>query len=331
MNQAPLAGGPPLLFGLGSSNGFGAQVAASLGLPLSEHEEREFEDGEHKARSLAPVRGRDVYVIHTLHGDAGQSANDKLCRLLFFAGSLVDAGAARVTAVTPYLAYARKDRRTKAFDPVVTRYVAQLFEAVGIDGVLTMDVHNIAAYENAFRIRADHIEAAPLFAAHLAPLLGERAVVVAPDAGASKRAEQFRQLLVAAGVDASSALAEKYRSGGELSGELLVGDIEGRNAVIFDDLISSGATLLRTARACQEKGAARVFAAATHGLFSDGAARALGHPAFERIFVTDTIAPGRLGNSLAASKVTVLPCAQRFAAAIRSLHEGGSARGGVLP
>lgn len=331
MKLAAPDAGPPLLFALGDSTGFGAQVAACLGQSLCSHEEREFDDGEHKARPLVPVRGRDVYVIHSLHGSGGQSANDKICRLLFFAGALSDAGAARVTAVTPYLAYARKDRRTKPFDPVITRYVAQIFEAAGIDAVLTMDVHNIAAYENAFRCAAEHIEAAPLFVTHLAPLLVDGAVVVAPDAGAVKRAEQFRQLLAVAGIEAGSALAEKYRSGGVLSGSLLVGEVEGRTAVVFDDLISSGETLLRTARTCLDKGARRVLAAATHGMFSDGAARALGHPALERIFVTDTVAHGRLGNSLAASKVTVLSCAQRFAAAIRTLNEGGAGQGELLP
>ncbi|HEY1044236.1 MAG TPA: ribose-phosphate diphosphokinase [Telluria sp.] len=324
MNPAP-AGLPPVLFALGSSAPFGAGVAAGLGLALAEHEEREFEDGEHKARTLVPVQGRAAYVIHSLHGDAFQSANDKLCRMLFFIASLKDAGAASVTAVAPYLAYARKDRRTKPFDPVITRYVAAMFEAAGTDTVLTVDVHNIAAYENAFSCRTGNIEAAPLFAAHLAPLLDGPVTVVAPDAGAAKRAGQFRQLLALAGIDAGSALAEKYRSGGVLTGSLLVGELEGRTALIFDDLIASGETLLRTAHACREKGATRVIAAATHGAFSAGAAAALADAAIDSICVTDSVAPGRLAGSAAEGKVSVLPCAQLFADAIRSLHDGADA------
>ena len=168
MKLAP-EGWPPVLFALGASARFGAQVAQGLGLELAAHEEREFEDGEHKARTLVPVAGRAAYVIHALHGDAAHSANDKLCRMLFFIASLRDAGAASVTAVAPYLAYARKDRRTKPFDPVITRYVAALFQSAGASAMMTIDVHNRAAYENAFTCRTGHIEAAPLFVAHLAP------------------------------------------------------------------------------------------------------------------------------------------------------------------
>src|ERR1019366_8766802 len=128
-------------------------------------------DGEHKARPLHDVRGHDAFVLHSLHGDPTQSANDKLCRLLFFCGALKDAGAAQVTAVTPYLCYQRKDRRTKPRDPIITRYVAALFEAMRIDRVVTLEVHNLAAFENAFRCPTWHIESAPLLAAHFAPLL----------------------------------------------------------------------------------------------------------------------------------------------------------------
>jgi len=123
----------PKVFALKASRAYGEMVAASMGVPLSTHEERSFEDGEHKARPLTSVRGRDVYVVQSLHGGPDDSPNDKLCRLLFFAGAVHDAGARRVTAVIPYLAYARKDRRTKSRDPVTTRYVAQLIEAVGRD------------------------------------------------------------------------------------------------------------------------------------------------------------------------------------------------------
>ena len=117
------------LFALGADRDFGQGIGQALGLPLSDHEERDFEDGEHKARPLVSVRGRDVYVIRSLYSDPAASVNDKLCKLLFFIGACKDAGAARVTAVTPYLCYARKDRKTKPRDPVTTRYLANLFEA----------------------------------------------------------------------------------------------------------------------------------------------------------------------------------------------------------
>ncbi|MEJ1937813.1 ribose-phosphate pyrophosphokinase-like domain-containing protein, partial [Nostoc sp. NIES-2111] len=141
LHQAPSAH-LPMLFALGSSKALGEAVATCLAVELSPCEERSFEDGEHKSRSLVDVRGRDVCVLHSLHGDSSQSANDKLCRTLFFVGSLKDAGARHVSVLAPYLCYSRKDRITKARDPVTTRYVATLFEAVGTDHLATVDVHN---------------------------------------------------------------------------------------------------------------------------------------------------------------------------------------------
>ena len=172
------------LFALAASRAFGEAVSASLAIPLSAHEEREFEDGEHKARPLVSVRGADVFVVHSLYGETGQSANDKLVRLLLFIGALKDSAAGRVTAVVPYLAYARKDRKTKPRDPVTTRHIACLFEAVGVDGVVTLDVHNLAAFQNAFRCRTENLEANSLFVAHFVPLVRDLEVaVVSPDAG----------------------------------------------------------------------------------------------------------------------------------------------------
>jgi len=141
-----------MLFALDATRAYGEAIARELGITLSAHEEREFEDGEHKTRPLVNVRGRDVYVIQSLYADAKQSGNDKFVRLLFFLGALRDASACRLTAIVPYLAYARKDRKSKARDPVTTRYVATLFEAVGTDCVVTLDVHNLAAFQNAFSL-----------------------------------------------------------------------------------------------------------------------------------------------------------------------------------
>src|SRR5687767_14769017 len=114
------------VFALNASRELGEKIAESLAVPLASHEEREYENGEHKARPLENVRGRDVYVIHSLYGDATQSVNDKLVRLLFFVGALKDASAGRVTAVLPYLCYARKDRRTQPRDPLSLRYLASV-------------------------------------------------------------------------------------------------------------------------------------------------------------------------------------------------------------
>jgi len=140
----------PLLFALQGSEDYATAVAQRLGCPLALHEERDYEDGEHKCRPLESVNGREVVVFHSLYGDGRQSANDKLCRLLFFCGALKDAGARQVQVVTPYLCYGRKDRRSQPQDPTITRYVATLIEACGIDRLMALEVHNPAAFNNAF-------------------------------------------------------------------------------------------------------------------------------------------------------------------------------------
>lgn len=322
-----MASEAPCLFALDASRAYGERVAAALGLPLCRHEEREFEDGEHKARPLENVRGRDAYVIHSLYGEPGMSANDKLVRLLFFIGALKDASAARATAVCPYLAYARKDRRSKPRDPVSSRYVAQLFEAVGADRVVTLDVHNLAAYQNAFRIPVEHLEARGLFVAWLTARLqeDEPVVVVSPDAGGVKRADAVRESLSGAlGRPVGSAFMEKRRSEGVVSGEAFVGDVAGKTAVIVDDLVSGGATLARAAAACRSRGAKRILAAASHGLFNGAAASVLAESALEKLLVTNSVPPFRLPPALLDGRVEVLDTAPLFAEAISRLHQGGS-------
>lgn len=315
-----------MLFTLESSRPFAEAIARALDIAVSAHEEREFEDGEHKTRPLVSVRGRDVYVVQSLHGDERQSVNDKLARLLFFIGALKDASAGRVTAVVPYLCYARKDRKSKPRDPVTTRYVAQLFEAVGTDCVVTLDVHNVAAYQNAFRCRAEHLEANPMFVEHFARKVGDAAVsVVAPDAGGIKRAEDFRRRLHAVlARPVGDAFAEKYRSGGIVSGESFVGDVDGKVAIIIDDLISGGTTIARAASACRRAGAARIYAAASHAVFSATAGMTLGASEADGIVVTDTIVGRPITDERLQNKLESLSVAGLFAEAIKRLHAGGS-------
>jgi ribose-phosphate pyrophosphokinase len=315
---------PSAVFTLAGSRPFAEQVAARLKVPLAPHEERAFEDGEHKARPLQGTRGHDIFVVHSLHGDDTQSVNDKLCRLLFFCGALKDAGAHTVTAVTPYLCYARKDRRTKANDPITTRYVAQLFEAVGIDRVIAMEVHNLAAFENAFRCPTLHVEFAPLLAAHFAPLLRDQPVVaISPDAGGAKRKEQFRlELQRLLKRDVGSAFVEKYRSGGVVTGELLAGDVRGKVAIIVDDLVSTGGTLAKAARAARAAGATRVFAAAAHGLFIGGAADLLAEPAIESIVIANAVPAFRVPMPVAAQRLVVLDVSAAIANAITEARDG---------
>lgn len=314
------------LFALNASREFGEAVAHHLGIALAPHEERSFEDGEHKSRPLVNVRRQDVFVVQSLYADAGQSVNDKLCRLLFFIGALQDASAASVTAVVPYLGYARKDQKSKSRDPVTTRYVAGLFEAVGTDRVVTLDVHNLAAYQNAFRCRTEHLQANGLFVDHFAALLrGQDVVVVAPDAGGIRRADRFRQRLGAAlGRPVAAAFAEKHRSEGVVRGEMIVGDVQGRTAIIVDDIIGSGGTIARTVKACRSLGATAVHAAATHGLFVADAPQVLADDALNSIVVTDSVPPFRLGQGKARDKLVVLSSTRLFGDAIANIHSGGS-------
>lgn len=313
----------PQLFAPAASRGLGARVAGRLGIELAALEEREFADGEHKVRPLEPVRGRDVYVLHGLYGAPGCSVHDKLCRLLFLLGALRDHGAARLTAVVPYLCYARKDRRTQPWDPVTTRYVAALLEAAGVDRVAAVDVHNLAAFQNAFRCQTVHLEGQDRFVDHFAGrFAGEGLVVVSPDAGGVKRAERFRQALEARlERPVGSAFVEKYRARGEVRGGALVGDVAGRAVVLLDDLVSTGGTLVRAARACRERGAQTVWAAASHGLFIGAADEALADPVLDGLAVLDTVPPFRLTGE-AAAKLEVLECAGLLAEAVASLHGG---------
>lgn len=331
-----------LLFALEHSHVLGNAIAQQLGLALTPHEERVFEDGEHKARPLQSVRGRSCFVLHSLYGEPSQSVNDKLTRLLFFIATLKDAAAKEVTAVVPYLAYARKDRKTQPRDPVTLRYLAQLFEAVGTDALLVLEVHNPAAFQNAFRCNTEALDSTSLFAAKLVDQLGELShvqlgdllgdrladaavAVVSPDAGGVKRAALFRQKLAhSLGRSVTMGFVEKFRSAGVLSGELLVGEVIGRHVLLFDDLISSGQTLLRAARVCHQQGATAVWALAAHGLFNADAESVLSDTMIERVFITDSVPLGLTAGSALANKLEVVSCAGLFAEAIRRCHEGGS-------
>lgn len=309
---------PLAFFAPSTSAAYGRRLASQFDMPLSALEERDFEDGEHKARPLGPVEGHDAYLIHALHGEPGQSVNDKLMRALLLVDTLRSHGAARVTAVIPYLCYARKDRRTKPWDPVGSRVVATLFEAAGIDRMIAIEVHNQAAFDNAFRRPVRHIETASLFAEHFKPLSRHAPIVaVSPDAGGAKRVEQFRQLLEeATGHAVGNAFVEKYRSGGLVSGGGLIGSVRGKIAVILDDLISSGGTLLRAADACRKGGAKLVFAAATHGLFNSEALAALADSGLDGLVVADTVpAPATLSSAL-GSRLTILDSTPLVATAI---------------
>jgi ribose-phosphate pyrophosphokinase len=316
-----------LLFALDHPSELGAQVAALLGTTLCAHEERNFGGGEHKTRPLFNVRGRDCVVLASLDGRQERSANDKLCRLLFFVGALGEASAGSITVVVPYLCYSRKDRQTKARDPVTTRYVAQILEVVGTDRVVTVDVHNYAAFQNAFRCATDHIEATGLFVDHVADITRGRPVtVVSPDIGGVKRAARFQDQLAKRLVEpVELALTEKYRSRGRLSGRAdVLGDVEGRVAVVYDDLISSGGTMLRVAETLHHLGADEIHLAATHGLFTPEARAVFEAEAVDSVMVTDSVRADRLDPHVVGDRLRVLGLAPLLAETVSRMHRGGS-------
>lgn len=314
------------LFALSETRDFGQAVAQAIGTTLSSHAESEFDDGEHATRPMVNVRAKDVYVVQSMYDAPNLSVNDKLCRLLFFCGALRDAAAARVTAVMPYLGYQRKDRTTEPRGPVTTRYLASILEAVGVDRVLALDVHNLAAFQNAFRVRTDHLEARPLLLDHvLRTTRGEDLVVISPDEGGVKRAHRFAKTLRArTDQTVTVAFIEKIREAERVSGGTLIGDVDGRAAVIVDDMISTGTTIRRATEACAEGRAASIYAAATHGVFVGNAPQILNTEHLSGLFVANTIPPFRLKGTPVESKLHVCDAAPRVAKAIQAIHSGGS-------
>jgi ribose-phosphate pyrophosphokinase len=245
----------PLLFAPADGQALARDIATGARIELAPLEEREFEAGEFKQRPLVSVRGREVYVAQALAGTPSLSASERLVRLLFLLLGLRDAGAASVTALIPYLAFARKDRRTQPHDPVSSRYVAQLIECAEPDRVVTLDVHNPAAFDNSFRVPTDHLTALPMFTEQIAKTIPPDVpvAVASPDVGGIKRVQLLREHLerrLERSVD--MLFVEKRRALDVVSGGAVCGDPGGRTVIVLDDLCASGGTLLRAARALRE-------------------------------------------------------------------------------
>ncbi|MDO9313575.1 MAG: ribose-phosphate diphosphokinase [Burkholderiaceae bacterium] len=311
-----------LLFSIDPECRFAHALASELGESLSALEDRAFEDGEHKLRPLVDPRGHDAYVIASLYGGPLLSPHDKLFQLLMFSATLREHGAGRVTAVVPYLAYARKDRQTKPHDPLTLRYVAQLFEAVGIAQVIVLEAHNVAAFQNAFRCLTLHVPAHEVFDPFVHEIVGvEPLAVASPDPGGVKRAQLWRESLEHRLVrPVGFAMVDKRRSAGLISSSNLVaGDVDGMTVLLLDDLIAGGDTMKRAADALRRAGAHRVVACAAHGLFTAGAPEVLAPPAVDQLLVTDSVPPFRLPVTGAVSrKLRIVSAAPRFADAIRA-------------
>ena len=310
-----------LIFSLDGGTDLARALSTRLAQPLADFEDRAFEDGEHKWRPLCDPRAQQVFVLASLHGRPEASPHDALCRLLMFIGTLRDHGAARITALVPYLAYARKDRRTQPFDPLALRYVAQMVEAVGTDELVVLEAHNPAALQNAFRIPTHQLEAHQAFQAVARALAGRGPCAVAsPDPGGVKRAQLWREALEAelAQVPGFALVDKRRRAGRVTSQHLVAGDVEGTTVLLLDDLIASGETMVRAATALRLAGAREVVAFAAHGLFTGDACRVLSDPAISRVLVTDSVPPFRVpAHSSLASKLTIVSTAELFSSIIR--------------
>lgn len=278
------------IFDLTPHYSLGRDIAHAAGRPLAPSEARAFEGGQHKLRPLVSVRGEDVFVTACLHATDDMSVNDHLVRMLFFVAACRDHGAARVTAVVPWLPYARKDRVTKARDPVSSRYVAQLFEAVGTDTLVTVDVHNLSAFQNGFRCRTINLDTLRVFSTEVADHAGDAPLtILSPDLGGAKRAELLRQAVeTVRNKPAGFAVVEKYRSEGVIGGSLFAGEVADHDVWIIDDMIESGETMLRAAEACRLRGARSVHLMATHAFFDAVALERLLGPEIASLTITDT-------------------------------------------
>lgn len=315
----------PLLFAPSESHALGLAASERSGIPVGALEEREYAGGEFKLRPLETVRGRTVFVVQSLAETQKAPIAQRLVRLLFLIHGLRDAGADRVIAVIPYLAYARKDRRTKARDPVYTRYLAQQIEAAGTDRVVLLDVHNASSVDNAFRIPVDHLSAMPMMAAHFMQHLPHGQLAVAsPDIGGIKRAQLFRELLERkTGQEVELVFVEKRREGEVVSGGAVVGNPKGRSVIVLDDLCASGGTLIKAASALRAAGAVAVHTTVTHTPL-EGGLRALAEADdVAQVVVTDSVgyapATAALGKR---GKVKILPSGELLGCAMARIVSG---------
>jgi ribose-phosphate pyrophosphokinase len=316
----------PLVFAPRESHALAATATEAASLELGVLEERLYEGGEFKLRPLQPVRDRTIFVLQSLAGTADAPIEQRLIRLLFLMQGLRDAGAGCITAVVPYLAFARKDRRTKPRDPVYMRYVAQLIEAAGADRLVAVDVHNASAFDNAFRIPTVHLTALPMMSNHfIRQNGGGKLAVASPDIGGIKRAQLLReQLERQLSQEIELIFIEKRRTDGVVKTGAVVGDASGRTVIVLDDLCATGGTLVRAAALLRASGAARVCAAVTHTPLESGLAGLASAEDIAEVVVTDSVGYAAHSQVPAQhrSRVSVLPIGPLLGDAMARLSAG---------
>ena len=284
------------------------EICDYLNVPLGQAVVKGFSDGETMVEIGENVRGRDVHVIQSTCAPAHKN----LMELLIMIDALKRASAETITAVVPYFGYARQDRKVAPRTPITSKLVADLLTTAGADRVLTMDLH-AGQIQGFFNIPVDHLYAAPVMLEYIKANWDNDIVFVSPDAGGVERARAFAKRL-----NATLAIIDKRRAGPNESKVMnIIGDVEGKTAVLLDDMVDTGGTMVQGADALRENGARRVFACATHPVLSGPAIERLEKSTIEQLVVTNTIP---LGKKAECKKIRVLSVAGLLGEAIKRIH-----------
>jgi ribose-phosphate pyrophosphokinase len=310
MAEEPLIG--PLLLLSGTANELLArEIADHIGMPLADLTVKRFADGEIFVRINQNARGRDVFIIQPT-----PPPSDNLMELLLLIDAAKRASAARVTTIVPYYGYARQDRKDQPRVAIGAKLVANLIQAAGADKVLGMDFHT-HQIQGFFDVPVDHLYAAPVLTRYFRGLRLSEPVVVAPDVGAAKMARGFARRL-----DASFAIIDKRRPAANVAEVMqVVGEVEGKACIIVDDMIDTAGTLESVVYALKERGAAEIYAAATHALLSGPAVDRLQNSPVREVVVTNTL---YTPEAKCFPKLRVLSIAELLARAIRYTHSNES-------
>lgn len=301
-----------LIFSGSSNETLARKIVDHLGMNLGKCTLGVFKDGEIRFQSLENVRGADVFVIQSLTEDP----NFHMMELLLMADAFKRASARRITAVVPYYAYARQDRKDRPRVPISAKLVADLLDTAGFSRVLTIDLH-ANQIQGFFNMPVDNLMALPIFISHFKgnkEVSGEDLVVVSPDAGGVERARIFSQA-----IHAQLAVAYKRRPEPGIAKIMhIIGQVSGKDCIIVDDIIDSGGTLVKTVESLIEKGARKVSALCTHGLLSGPAIERIEKAPIDKVYVSDTV-PLK-GHKKECKKIDVLSTSELFAKAIHSIH-----------
>ncbi|HEY2938893.1 MAG TPA: ribose-phosphate pyrophosphokinase [Gaiellaceae bacterium] len=271
-----------MLFSGGSNPELAEKIADRLGVTLGQVKLKTFANGETYVRYDDSIRGSDAFIIQS----GSPPVNDHLVELLIMIQAAKLASAKRITAVVPWYPYSRQDKKSRPREPITARLVADFLEVAGVDRVLTMDLH-AGQIQGFFNVPVDHMTALPLFAQYYRDkgLHGDKVVAVSPDPGRAKMARRFGQML-----EADLAIMNKVRPEHDTAEVTeVIGDVRGKVALLSDDMIVTGGTLVAGAEALKEAGATDVYACATHGLFPGDAFEKIEASELAEVAVTDTV------------------------------------------